>query len=348
MKKLLLGSAALALCASVVSVILWRDLRAEREFSAGLQSQLAAAAVSAFRPNALPVTARPPTVADTAGKPEPAGTEAARTAPAVPTFVTNAGLNQREMLKDPEYRKARLAQIRLQLPERYPGLAEELGLSLDQADRLFDLLAESELEMSSSSMLVIGPNGQVDPAQRQEMQRQQQELRAKQDAALNAMLGDARMGKWQEYQQTQVSRQRVIQLGRTLDAMGIPLTAAQRRPLNEAMAAEQARQQQDQLAMVRELRGSVPQGPGSQPDPQTQARLQEENFRRQADSNRRLVDAVSPHLNPRQLDLLRAQLEQQLAMNRASSRLQREAAEQNRSAAPPVMIAAPMPAQAVF
>jgi hypothetical protein len=341
MKKLLLGCAGLALFASVMSVMLWRDLRAERELNAALQTRLAEAEAGAVRPPALPVAARQPVTAQSPGKAElPPSATAARTEPAVQNFVPNVGINERDMLKDPDYRKARLAQIRLQLPERYPGLAEDLSLSPEQLDRLFDLLAENQLEMNTNTTLVRGPNGQIDQTQMQEVQRRQQELRTKQDAALGALLGDARMDKWQEYQQTQASRQRVAQLGRTLDAMGMPLTSAQRRPLADAMAAEQARQLQDQQDMMRELRAASPQGQNSQMDPQIRARMQEENFRRQADSNRRLLDVAAAHLNARQLELFRAQLESQLTLNRASSRMQREAADQNRSAAP-VIVTAP-------
>jgi hypothetical protein len=345
MKKLLLGCAALALFASVLSVMLWRDLRSERELSAGLQSRLVEAEARIFQPASLPVAAtRAPVAAPTSSRPEPASSPATRAMPVAEPPFNNVGISQRDMLKDPEYRRLRLALTRLSLPENYPGLAEELGLSPEQVDRLFDLLAEHQLERNASAILVPGPNGQIDQAQREEQQRQQQELRAKQDATLTAMLGDARMGKWRDYQQNQGGRQQVTQLGRTMEAMGMPLTSAQKRSLTEVMAAEQARQQQEQQAM-REMRASL-QGPASRADPQTQARLQEENLRRQAESNRRLVDAMAPHLNAKQLELYRTQVDQQLAMNRISSRLQREAAEQNRSTAP-MIISAPQPAQAV-
>ena len=349
MKKLLLGCAGLALFASVMSVMLWRDLRAERELNAGLQARLTEAEARGARPMALPLpTGRLPTAPAATARPEPAATEA-RAAPSPQTFVPSGRIIERDMLQDPEYRKARLTQIRLQLPERYPGLAEELGLSPEQADRLFDLLAEHQLE-STSTPLIVGANGQIDQTQLQERQRQQQELRARQDAALTAMLGDARMDKWREYQQTQAPRQQVMQLGRTLDAMGMPLSAAQRRPLTEAMVAEQTRQRQEQMAMSRELAASL--GPGGPRDPQTQARLQEENFRRQADSNRRLLDVAATHLTPRQLELYRSQLESQLTVNRVSTRVLREAAEQNRTAAPvtvtgSVQVVVPLPAPPV-
>jgi hypothetical protein len=347
MKKLLLGCAVLALVASVMSVMLWRDLHTERELNAAMQARLSEAEARMAQPMASPPpTARAPaTAAAITARPEPAATEA-RPAPSPQPSIRTSGINERDMLKDPEYRKARLVQIRLQMPERYPGLAEELGLSPEQADRLFDLLAEHQLEMNTGTALIVGANGQIDETQLQERQRLQQELRARQDATLTAMLGDARMDKWREYQQTQGPRQQVMQLGRTLDAMGMPLSAAQRRPLTEAMVAEQTRQRQEQMAMARELAAV---GPGAQRDPQTQARLLEESFRRQADSNRRLLDIAAAHLTARQLELYRSQLESQLTVNRVSSRALREAAEQNRTSVSvivttPAPLAAPIPA----
>lgn len=347
MKKLLLGCAGLALFASVMSVMLWRDLRTERELSAALQSRLAEAEARTT-PAVLPAaTARPAaaTAATTApintSRSEPNIIQPLPAAQNAQTFVPNVGVTQRDLLKDPEYRRARLAQLRMSLPETNPGLAEELGLSPEQADRLFDLLAENQLEMSTNIGVALRPNGEIDQALVQEMQRQRQELQTKHEATLAAMLGDARMSKLQDYQQTLGSRQRVLQLGRTLGAQGQPLANAQIGPLAEVMAAEQKRQQQDQQAMQRELRAGPQQGPGSQMDPQTQARLLEENFRRQAESNRRLIDAMAPHLTARQLELYRSQLDNQLTVNRISSRLQREAA-QNRQAVP-VNIATAVP-----
>jgi len=317
MKKLLLLCAGLALFASVISVMLWRDLRAERDLNAGLQMRLAEAEARAARP--VPVAAARPAMATVAAgtRPETTSTATAPAAPAQPPAVINAVLNQREMLKDPEYRKARLSMMRMQLPEQYPDLAEELGLSPEQAGRLFDLLAENQLEMSSNA-IIAGPNGQIDQAQVQEMSRIQQELRTRQESALTSLLGDARYGKWQEYQQTQSARQRVTQLGRSMDAMGLPLTSAQKKPLTELMVAEQARQRQEQQAMARELRPT----PGQPFDPQAQSRLREENLKRQAESNRRVLDAAAAYLNPRQLELFRESVEGQLAMNRAASRMQ--------------------------
>lgn len=331
MRKLALVCAGLALFASVVSFMLWRDLRAERELSAGLRNRLAevearAPVVVAASPSP---TAPPPAAAPATTDKPPATKETPLPVMTRIMSMNNVSISERDMLKDPEYRKARLAQTRLTIAQQYPGLAEALGLSPEAADRLFDLLAENQLEMNSSTALVVGPNGQIDQTQLQEMSRLRQQLQARQEAALSTMLGDSVYAKWQQYQQTQPARQQVMQLGRALESAGLPLTEAQLRPLIDAMATEQARQAQETQAMFRDMGTS--QGP---PDPQALARLQDESFKRQADSNRRLLDVAASSLSARQLDVLRATLDQQLTMNRVSSRLLREAQERNQQAAP--------------
>jgi hypothetical protein len=315
--------AGLALVGGIVSVNLWRELRAERELTAELRTQLtdrpmAMSGTAAMAAPAVPepVTGAPAAMAST-GKSEPAtaGREPERLAPQaveLPRFL----LDQQEMMKDPEYRKARLAQTRFNIPQNYPGLAEELGLTPEEADRLFDLLAENQLEMSDVSMLSAVINGvPPDPAVMEDANRRRQEMQRRHDESLTAMLGSNRFSQWQEYQQTRGARQQVVQLSRSLEGIGAPLTPEQSRPLTAAYVAEQKRQREDMQRMLSSQRQS---GPGNQ------EQMQEERYRFQAESNRRIVDAAKPHLNPQQLDALQASLDQQLAMNRSLQRLNRQ------------------------
>lgn len=311
MRNLMLVFAGLAVMAGIVSVNLWRELRAERELTAGLRTQLAEAATPASVPaSSTPMretalaSAAPTSAATPAAKP------GAETAPAVVTAPINLALNSREMLKDPEYRAARLAQARMTLPQNYPGLVEELGLSREEADQLFDLLAENQV--STANQLPIGTNGQIDQAAMQEFTRARQEQQAKLNESVAALLG-SRYGQWQEYEQTRPARMQVTQVGRTLESVGMPITDAQRRPLTAVYIAEQKRQTQERQSMIREVTR----------DPQSQARLQEESIKLQAESNRRILEAAASHLSSEQVDALRQSFEQQQAMSRASSRLMR-------------------------
>jgi hypothetical protein len=319
----MLVCAGLAVISGIVSANLWRELRAERQLTQELRQQLLDIALA--RSAALPPAPVAPAAAGAAMPPTQAtgeqaalaatGTDNARPATpaaAVPRFV----LDQREMMKDPEYRKARLAQTRMTIPQNFPGLVEELGLSPEEADRLFDLLAENQLEMTDVSMLAATINGvPPDPAVRDDANRRRMELQRRQDESLTAMLGPGRYSQWQEYQQTRGPRQQVMQLARTFEGMGASLTAEQSRSLTTAYIAEQKRQSEEMQRMITDLR---------QPDPANQARMMEERFKIQAESNRRIVDAARGHLNAQQLDALQASLDQELAMNRASSRLIRQ------------------------
>jgi hypothetical protein len=224
------------------------------------------------------------------------------------------------MLKDPDYRKARLAQMRLRMPDIYPGLAEALGLSPEQSDKFFDLLLQGELDQASNN-IVPGPDGLIDTAQLQAQQMAQREAKAKQEAALASMLGNAGYARWQEYQQTQSARQQVNQLGRTLAAAGMPLTSAQMKPLIDAVVAEQSRLREDRRATLINA-------------PARTLQASEVALDRQAESNRRILDVAAGHLDARQLELFRASLEAQLGMNRATSRLKIEADAARPVAAP--------------
>jgi hypothetical protein len=267
----------------------------------------------------------------------PAEAPKANDRPASPAAdVARIITNQQEMLKDPEYRKARLAQARMSIAQTYPGLIEELGLTPDEADRLFDLLAESQMEMNDVSMLAATINGvPPDPAAMEDSSRRRQEMQRRQDEQLTAMLGSSRYAQWQDYQQTRAPRMQAMQLGRTLEGIGAPLTSEQSRSLATAYIAEQKRMRDENLRMVNASRTTTPMD---------QERLMEERFKLQADSNRRIIDAARPHLNSRQLEALQASLDQQLTMNRASSRMLRQQMEtQGQNPAQIISITVPPP-----
>jgi hypothetical protein len=321
MRQLTLVLAILAVFSSSLSVVFWRQLHAERGTSDALRAQLeqseARAATLAAAARAVPAVTQRQVAGSEAKPAEPAEKPAANANSIVSTL-----LNSNELLKDPEYRKARLAQLRLTLPQSYPGLAEFLGLSADEADKLFALLAENQLEQMSTS-LVVGTDGKVDQAQLQERMRVAEQQRAKLNGALASLLGSTRAAQYTQYEQTERSpRMQVANYNRTFESAGMPLSAAQTSAFVEAMKAEQNRQRDDSQAMLREF-GPTPQ---FTTDPQLRARIQEESSKLQIESNRRLADAAAAFLNPRQVEAMRAQINQQAAITRASNRLQREAA----------------------
>jgi hypothetical protein len=155
----------------------------------------------------------------------------------------------------------------------------------------------------------------------EEVNRRRPEMQRRHEEALMTLLGSTRHSQYQEYQQTLPGRHRVVQLNRALESAGMPLTAEQSRPLMAAYVAEQNRQLEDTQRLAASVRGS-----------QDAARMQEERFELQAESNRRMVDAAKPHLTAQQLETMKASLEQQLTINRATQRMirqQQEAQGQN-------------------
>lgn len=324
MRSFLPICAGLLVVSGIVSVSLWRELRAERQARAELQAPLA-------QPKSQePAPAAPALPVQSANDPQPpvANTQPAAISPALAPAakaVATSGLmstdpatvaaTRLELLKDPEYRKARIAQIRASQIEGYPGLVEELGLSGSEADQLFDLLAELQLSTNMETNALAASRADEQTTQ-QETARIQQEARRKRQEALGALLGTAKFAQWQQYQQTLPARaQATAQLTSVLAAAGQPVSSTQLQPVAAAMALEQRRQSEELQSMFRDA-GTM--------DAQGRAKLQAEVLSRQEQSNRRVLDAASAHLSSGQLAALRSSLEQQVAQARESIRLQQQ------------------------
>lgn len=316
MRNVALVCAAIALVCSVVSFILWRDLHEERQLTLQLRQQMqgmaASAAAAPTVPRILPRPATPTavTAADQAAV-SPVTASAAAAVAAARATATSLSIDRTELLKDPEYRKAALAQARLTLDQNYPGLAEELGLTPAQTQEVFDLLAELQLERTSATFSLTA-GGQPDQAAVTEMLRRNQELQRQQDERIAALLGPAGLERFKGYEETRSSRMQAQSVRRTMESAGVPLSDTQMRPLTDAYIAEQRRQRNDMESMMREI---------SQPGAGGQQRALELNMELQEARNRRLVEVARSHLTAQQLERFEASLDQQLAMNRASRRL---------------------------
>jgi hypothetical protein len=304
MRMLNLICAGVALVGLVVSVTLWRELRAQREVMAEWQD---AHPEAVSRSASMSSTA----TATSKGSPPQVAVPGLRPNPVVPTtnqseqMVASQGL-----LQDPDSRGRALSNLKQILPHAYSGLVEELGLSPDEAGRLFDLLAEQQLEIAS----LMGPateGVQRDSAYRQDVGLRGLELQRKHDLSLAALLGDSRHAKLKEYQESRRARQQVAQYGGTMGAMGHPLSAEQEVSLRGVLLAEDRRQRTEVENMLRSTRrtGTL-----------DVAQAVEEARRRRADSHARIIAAAQPHLNAQQLESLRSSLDQQLAASRVSVR----------------------------
>jgi hypothetical protein len=321
MKNLFLVFTALLVISGIVSVNLWRDLRTERLANAELQSQLADAG------NVPPAPPVPEPPAQTVATPPPAAvpdppvaaakraqlpvesevlmraTAAAVSASASATaMVATGGISDMELMKDPEYRKAQLTQARLRLAQSNPGLAEALGLSRKEADHLFQVMAESQLNLTAEFTEMVVKAGGTTPS----MAAMMRSAAGREDPA-HAVLGEARYAQYQEYQRNaKPVLARVATMGNTLNYAGQPLNDSQARALAAAISTEQQRQRQQAAA-------------APSPIPVVQRNMADslaESQKTRDENDRRILEAATPHLNAGQIDALQKQIEQQAAQSR--------------------------------
>lgn len=317
MRNLMLACAAFAVISAIVSVNLWRELGAERAQTAQLQAQLAAGPVLQAAPapvalaadNAAPVDNAPPPAAPAPSAPPPVSYPAS--AAAALTMLTDRS----EMLKDPEYREAAIAQAMLSLPQLYPGLAEELGLAPDVHQKLMRLLAEQNVEQQQSSVRVVAGQ-EPDQAAMQERVRMAQQLQQKLDENVVSLLGTAKAQEFRDFRSTQSPRMQAAQYGQALQAAGHSLTPEQQRGLTSVMVTEQRRQMDEARAnaMAGNANGTV-----NPLDPAERSRMLAQNMERQKQLNQRVIESARAHLTAAQLTQLEQRMEQQLVMSRASS-----------------------------
>jgi hypothetical protein len=89
-------------------------------------------------------------------------------------MMREARERRRQLMQDPDYREAIRVQQRSNMTRQYPGVAQELGLTAEQAEGLFDLLAEQQLTANEQAELMWDPEG-ADPAELQQRQEKMQQ-----------------------------------------------------------------------------------------------------------------------------------------------------------------------------
>lgn len=109
------------------------------------------------------------------------------------------------------------ARFRQELPTQYPDVAEEVGITLPQAERLFDLLAKQNDEARTSTL-------------------SQEEQIQKEEAQFKSLLGN-KYPNWQEYRVGLPARLQVRDLEGALIAYDLALSSAQIDALMSALTA---------------------------------------------------------------------------------------------------------------
>jgi hypothetical protein len=329
MNKQLLVTGAVVVVAGIVSGNLWLGLRSERLLNAKLTSQLADRTVVAQV--AMPAAPPPTTQAKTASPPPPTCTPATQVSGMTriqedamnmqikastsgildgALLAATAGVSEQDLLKNPEYRKAEVLQLRMKLSQSNPGLAEAVGLSEKDTARLFEAMAEDQLKRTAEMAAMRASGAPTASVLNSVMQRSPAE------DPVRITLGEEKYAKYQDY--TRNVRPALVQvagIGSMLTSVGQPLNELQARNMASAMLAEQQRQLQ---APVAATRTAAPRGIVD---------MLEESANRQEESNRRILESVTPILNTAQLEAMRKQFDQEAATRRQTleSTRQREA-----------------------
>jgi hypothetical protein len=302
MKKLAMVLGVMLLAVSAAAAYLWREAATQRSHNAEAASRIAAGELvqsSGSSPSPAQAAGRDAPGAVAAAVADPASAapgQVSATAPArgQPAGGANALAEAlRQMQNSPEVQEMTRIMSRQMLEQQYPDLAKEMNLSPEKAGKLLDLLARHRMEQGTEMLNVS--NGPQDRAAREERAR----ALAKRDQAyqgeLSALLG-SNYPKWAEYQSKAEERQQAMytrmgqeQLRDSINASGTPLTDAQFKYLNTALEAEQNRIDRETTSVQQQM----------QRLPQT---------------NRRLIEVASAHLNPQQLERYRQYLQQQQEM----------------------------------
>jgi hypothetical protein len=188
------------------------------------------------------------------------------------------------------------------LAQSNPGLVETLGLSRTEADNLFDVMAEAQLELTVEFTEMVAKAGGSPPS----MAAMRETVSGREDPA-RAVLGEARYAQYQDYQRNaKPVLTRVSSLGYSLSSASQPLNDSQARALAAAILTE--RQRQEAAAASRP--NPNPGVPGNAADTMAEYRSAEE------ESRRRVIAAVWSHLDAAQIDVLQKENEQQIASAR--------------------------------
>lgn len=246
-------------------------------------------------------------------------------------MIREARERQRQLMQDPEYREAMRVQQRSNMTRQYPEVGQELGLTGEQTEKLFDLLAEQQMRNNDQADLLWDSEG-LDPAalqQRQEkMQQRWMEIQQKNEAELAAQLGSDKLQVWKDYQSTLGARHQAEQLRVSLASRGVSLDEDASRAVVKAYAEAQKAEMQEYANMARANAASSGRvGAAGIALQSLSTATSQEMYDRQVENakkrNQRVLDALSPFLTYQQRETLQKEQEAELKMQEAQIRIMR-------------------------
>jgi len=293
-------------CTTASSVWLWHQWRNEREANLQLLARLETRQPRPETPAPPPVAAIPALPASPTKVKLPVET-------AIPDWRPDFRDGQRRLLANPEYRKSLRDRQRLEIEYSYRDLPRLLNLSADQANRLFDLMAEQGVTLIA---LQSGwPATQVDGKSLTTMTA---ELSQQNDVERGELLGERNLQELKEFSASLESRNEVDALRAELARTAEPMREDQFDSLLAVVHTENQRADQELKARAVNEMALVPGFTSSGPVSVEVATA----------ANQRIVDSAAMLLTPSQLstvkDFYRRQ-RVQMETQRDLGRLQAEA-----------------------
>jgi hypothetical protein len=239
MRKLSTAVILATIVLATATVYFWRDRNEQRARADGLQLRVATLEAVATRDTATaPAHTNQSNTDQTASRATATSAAVAATAPATKATTANSQKGpdtaedwlafERRTLAIPEYREARKAQRKRELARLRDEGIRIVGVTPEQADRIVDEMIEREFDWS----------GRPNPRNAEEFQQRQRDIeenKRNEEAALRELLGDAKASQWNEYLASQPSRSEVRQLRDALSQSSDPLRDDQVEPLVSAL-----------------------------------------------------------------------------------------------------------------
>lgn len=357
MTKIALALAIVAIGEGAVTLHLVNQLREERESAQTLQARVTelertvppAAAGATFIAVPTQATISPFAVVEKKGAPPPpkavAGTITSANAVAgswprpgpapdperIREQMKASMERQQALMRDPEYREAMLAQQKMGIRQSNPNLRRDLDLTPEQADRLFNTLAEQQLRSMESAN--AGPmmwGEQPDPAKMQEFQRKMMAQQSANEAEIKRALGDAKYREYQEYQAASGVRWEADRVRNSLANAGVPLDENLAKPLLKTLQEQQQKMMQQMAAPgTLAARNFFAPGAGlsavvtSDNSQVNVIEMQEKSLEFMAQHQKRQREALAGVLTPEQLKVVEDEHNAELQMQRAQIRMMR-------------------------
>lgn len=269
---------------------LWLALERERERSAELERLAVASLGADVRVTEAP-PAGPTLVPDSAGADDHTGFEPERYKRA----VVLTGRDPR-LAGNQAYMDARRRYLEASFDQRYPELTRVLGVTEQIALRVVELSYEEQIRSSGIA---------IDEASGRDFWAEQQQKAFDSDVAIAALIGDAKLAQWKEYQSSIMERHQVRDLRLELMDTAEPLDGEKAELLVRALFEGRQRAEQEANALSGTASADSWQGPTLLPE--GNASVDESELRRQS------LAAAKKVLSSFQYDTFREIVERQRA-----------------------------------